>query len=214
MKLKLGFSTCPNDTFIFDAIVNKKIDLHGLEFDIILADVEQLNKMAINNELDIAKISYHTYCYVAQNYKILNSGSALGYGNGPLLISKRKIYPDEIPYLRIAIPGSHTTAFLLLKILFQKLKETKEYLFSDIEEVVLSDEVDAGLIIHETRFTYQNQGLKKIVDLGQMWEQQTKLPIPLGGIVIKRSLSQDLQIRFDKILNNSIKVAFNNPKQT
>ena len=214
MKLSLGFSTCPNDTFIFDAIVNKKIDLQVFDFDIVMADVEQLNKMTINQELDIAKISYHTYCYVANNYKILNSGSALGFGNGPLLVSKRKIYPDEVPYLKIAIPGVHTTAFLLLRILFNNLHQTKEYLFSEIEKALLDNEVDAGLIIHETRFTYQSRGLKKIADLGQMWEQRSNLPIPLGGIVIKREFDNNIQTKFDRILYNSIQKAIQKPNET
>lgn len=214
MKLTLGFSTCPNDTFIFDAIVNKKIDLQGFDFDIVMADVQQLNTMTINNQLDIAKISYHAYCYVANSYKILNSGSALGFGNGPLLVSKGKIYPDEVPSLKIAIPGIHTTAFLLLKIFFPSLKQTKEYLFSDIQQAVIDNQVDAGLIIHESRFTYQIKGLTLIADLGQMWEKNTNLPIPLGGIVIKRLLDNNIQAIFDKILFESVKYAINNPNET
>ena len=137
MKLTLGFSTCPNDTCIFDAMVHEKIDTEGLKFTINMADVEELNREAFNNKIDITKISFHAYAYVSKNYKILNSGSALGNNNGPLLISKQKIYKDEVSDLKIAIPGKYTTANLLLTIAYPDIKEKKEYLFSDIEEVVL-----------------------------------------------------------------------------
>jgi 1,4-dihydroxy-6-naphthoate synthase len=211
MKLSLGFSTCPNDTFIFDAMVHHRIDTEGLDFELVMGDVEELNNMAFDAKLDITKISYHAYAYIADKYKILNSGSALGKNNGPLLISKRKIYPDEIPFLKIAIPGKYTTANLLLRSFYPKIKQTKEYLFSDIEEVVLSDEMDAGLIIHETRFTYETRGLKKIVDLGEYWENTTQLPVPLGGIIVNRQLSDDVHSKIDRVLRKSIDFAFDNP---
>ena len=169
-KISLGFSTCPNDTFIFDAMVHQKIDTEGLEFEVILGDVEELNNKALKNELDVTKISYHAFSKIAENYLLLDSGSALGYKNGPLLISKHKIYSDEVNDVKIAIPGANTTANLLLSIAFPNAKNKKEYLFSDIEEVVLSGEMDAGLIIHENRFTYEKKGLKKIIDLGEFWE--------------------------------------------
>ncbi len=213
-KLSLAFSTCPNDTFIFDAIVNHKIDTENLKFDIQLADVEELNKLAISNKIDITKLSYHAYLYAQNNYKLLNSGSALGYGNGPLLISKRKIYPNEISQLSIAIPGINTTANLLLSIAYPNAKNKKPYLFSDIETAVLDSEVDAGLIIHENRFTYQNKGLKKIIDLGEFWETETKQAIPLGGIVINRAIPHEIQVKFNKILRKSIEYAFANPKSS
>jgi len=211
MKLSLGFSTCPNDTFIFDAMVHNRIDTEGLEFELIMGDVEELNKLALNAELDITKISYHAYAHIANNYKILDSGSALGRNNGPLLISKRKIYPDEVPDLNIAIPGAHTTAFLLLKTAYPKLKNVKEYLFSDIEEVVLSNEMDAGLIIHETRFTYEQRGLKKILDLGEYWESTQNSPVPLGGIIVNRKLKTEVQQKINRVLRRSIDYAFKNP---
>lgn len=211
MKLKLGFSTCPNDTFIFDAMVNKRIDTEDLEFDLVLADVEELNKMSMNSELDVTKISYHSYVYVAHKYKILDSGSALGRNNGPLLISKKKIYPDEVPDLKIAIPGLHTTAYLLLRTAYPQLKEVKEYLFSDITEAILSNEVDAGLIIHETRFTYERLGLQKIIDFGEFWETKMNMPVPLGGIIINRNLSDEIQQKFSRILRKSVEYAFENP---
>lgn len=214
MKLKLGFSTCPNDTFIFDAMVHNRIDTEGLEFDIIMADVEELNKMSFEQELDITKISYHAYAYIADKYKILNAGSALGNNNGPLLISKKKIYPDEVPFLKIAIPGKYTTANLLLNYAYSTLKETKEYLFSDIEDAVLYGEVDAGLIIHESRFTYQKKGMQKILDIGEFWEQKTKLPVPLGGIIVNRQIDVDTQLKIDRVLRRSVEFAFQNPRES
>jgi len=211
MKLTLGFSTCPNDTFIFDAAVHNKIDTEGIEFDLVLADVEELNKKAFDGEIDITKLSYHAYAYASRNYVLLNSGSALGNNNGPLLISKRKIYPDEINDLKIAIPGKYTTANLLLGIAFPQVDNKIPYLFSDIETALLDNEIDAGLIIHENRFTYEEKGLKKIIDLGEYWENLTKMPIPLGGIVINRKHDKELQLKVSNIIKRSIEYAYKNP---
>jgi len=213
-KIKLGFSTCPNDTFIFDAMVHHKIDTEDLEFDVLLADVEELNKLAFLTELDVTKLSYHAYAHLWKKYSILNSGSALGRNNGPILISKRKIYPDEINDIKIAIPGKNTTANLLFSIAFPNATQKKEYLFSDIEEVILSDEVDAGLIIHETRFTYKESGFKKIIDLGEYWEEQNNTPIPLGGIVVKKEMETELKLKINRVLRRSIDYAFKNPKSS
>src|SRR5512140_416705 len=152
MRLTLGFSPCPNDTFIFDAMVHGRVDTEGLEFDYFLADVEELNRKAFASEVDVTKISCHAYAYAAENYRILDSGSALGYGNGPLLISRHRIEPLKLNSARIAIPGRFTTANLLLTIAWPDAVNKSEYLFSDIEEALLKREVDAGLIIHETRF--------------------------------------------------------------
>ena len=211
MTLKLGFSTCPNDTFIFDAMVHHRIDTEGLEFELVLADVEELNKAAFKHEIDITKLSYHAYAYISDNYVLLDSGSALGNNNGPLLISKHKIYPDEINDISIAIPGKYTTANLLLNIAYPDAKNKKEYLFSDIEEAILSNEVDAGLIIHETRFTYKQKDLKKIIDLGEFWETKTNLPIPLGGIVVNRKLPLEVQQKVNRVLKKSLEYAFEHP---
>ncbi|MEI6137906.1 MAG: 1,4-dihydroxy-6-naphthoate synthase [Mariniphaga sp.] len=212
MKLTLGFSTCPNDTFIFDAMVHGRIDTEGIEFELVMSDVEELNRLAFKGEIDITKISYHAYAYIAENYLLLNSGSALGYKNGPLLISKYKVFPDEIDHLKIAIPGKHTTANLLLGIAYPNQKIRKEYLFSDIEEVVASGEMDAGLIIHENRFTYQQKGLLKVADLGEFWETKTGMAIPLGGIVVNRKLPRDVQQKVNRIMKRSVEFAFENPK--
>ncbi len=211
MKLTLGFSTCPNDTFIFDAAVHHKIDTEGIEFELILADVEELNQKAFEAEIDITKLSYHAYAYAAKNYILLNSGSALGNNNGPLLISKRKIYPDEVSDLKIAIPGKYTTANLLLGIAYPEAKNKIPFLFSDIEDAVSDEEVDAGLIIHENRFTYEAKGLKKVIDLGEFWETKTEMPIPLGGIVINRKHPKDLQLKISSIIKHSIEYAYENP---
>ena len=208
MKLTLGFSPCPNDTFIFDAMVHGRIDTEGLEFDYFLADVEELNRKSLASEVDITKMSYHAYAYAAQNYLILDSGSALGHRNGPLLISKRIINPSDLVDKRIAIPGKYTTANLLFSIAWPDAVNKIEYLFSDIEDALLKDEVDAGLIIHETRFTYYKRGLNKIADMGEYWEKLTGLPIPLGAIVINRNVPRDIAQKVNRILRRSLEYAY------
>jgi 1,4-dihydroxy-6-naphthoate synthase len=208
MRLTLGFSPCPNDTFIFDAMVHGRIDTEGLEFDFFLADVEELNRRAFAGNVDITKMSYHAYAYAANNYMILDSGSALGRKNGPLLISKYPIKPEELASKKIAIPGKYTTANLLLSIAWPEANNKKEYLFSDIEAALLTEEVDAGLIIHETRFTYNKRGLIKIADMGEFWENLTDMPIPLGAIVINRSVPMDIALKVNRILRRSLEYAY------
>ncbi len=213
MKISLGFSPCPNDTYIFDAIVNKRIDLKGYLFDVQLADVEKLNKYAFEQKLDISKLSFNAYASASENYQILPSGAALGFANGPLLISKRKIYPDEVSQIKIATPGVNTTASMLLNIFWKlNIKNIKEYLFSEIEDAIFSNEVDAGLVIHETRFTYKKRGLLKIADLGEKWENKTHLPLPLGGITIKRTLTQNVKNDIAQIIKSSVEFANKNPE--
>ncbi len=211
MKLSLGISSCPNDTFMFDALVNKKIDTRGYEFDLIIADVEQLNQMAFKSENDITKMSYHCFFKSIANYQMLNSGGALGDNCGPLIISKKKIYPDELHDCKIAIPGENTTAKLLMDIFFPNIKEYKNYLFSDIEEVVLQNECDAGLVIHETRFVYKEKGLKLVTDLGKLWEEKHMLPTPLGGIAIKRNLDSHIKKDISELIAESIEYSYKNP---
>ena len=208
MKLTLGFSPCPNDTFIFDALVHHKIDTEGLEFEVVFADVSQLNKWAFKGKLDVTKLSYNAFTHCVENYILLDSGSALGRNCGPLLIKK----PNTIltRKSKIAIPGKYTTANMLLEIAFPEYKNKVETLFSDIESNVLNEQVDAGLIIHENRFTYQDKGLEKVRDLGEFWEGKTKLPIPLGGIVVKRNLDVDLQKKIQRVLRKSVEYAFEN----
>jgi len=211
MELSLGFSSCPNDTYIFDAMINKRIDTEDLVFRYHLADVEELNGEAMLGENDISKISYNAMTRLSEKYILLNSGSALGFNNGPLLISSRKISEDELPGLRIAIPGKFTTANLLMAMIWPSALNKVEYLFSDIEDAVLEGEVDAGLIIHENRFTYSEKGLKLIADLGKIWDGMTGMPIPLGGIAIKRSLPTIIQQKVDRIMRKSVDFAFSNP---
>jgi 1,4-dihydroxy-6-naphthoate synthase len=210
MKLSLGASPCPNDCFIFDAIVNHRIDLEGLEFELRLDDVEALNRSAFAGETDVTKLSYHAYAYCADAYVALDAGSALGRNCGPLLISKRAISAGEVEagLLRIAIPGKYTTANFLLGFAFPAARNTIELVFSEIEGALLDGRVDAGLIIHENRFTYQAKGLRKIVDLGEYWESKTGAPIPLGGIVIKRAFPEELKQTVNRVLRRSVEYAF------
>lgn len=214
MKLSLGFSPCPNDTFIFDAMIHQKIDTEGLEFEVVMDDVEALNQLAFDNKLDITKLSYHAYAYLVESYILLNAGSALGKNCGPLLIANEIIDKEQISSIKIAIPGKYTTANFLLSLAFPEATNKEEFLFSAIENAVLSDEVAAGLIIHENRFTYESKGLKKIIDLGEFWEETTALPIPLGGIVLKRSIDPDIQLKVDRVLKRSVDYALKNPNQT
>ncbi len=211
MKITLGFSTCPNDTYIFDALVNGKIDAQGLKFIPVLADVEELNSRALEGDLDVTKLSYHAYGHVSDNYKVLDAGSALGWGNGPLVVSKRKIYTDEVQHTRIAVPGKLTTANFLTGIAFPDAKNKQYYLFSDIEEVVLSDAADVGVLIHENRFTYAERGLQLIMDLGKFWEKTTQLPIPLGGIMVNRRIPDDVQVIIQRLIRESLTFAYENP---
>ncbi len=208
MKFTLGFSPCPNDTFIFDAMVHGRIDTEGLDFDYFLADVEELNRKAFASVVDITKLSYHAYAYVARNYLILDSGSALGYNNGPLLISKKEIKTTDLKSSKIAIPGKYTTANLLFSIAWPEAVSKTELLFSEIENALLNEEVDAGLIIHETRFTYHKKGLIKIADMGEYWEKMTGLPIPLGAIVINRSVPHDTAMKINRVIRRSLEYAY------
>ena len=211
MKLNIGFSPCPNDTFIFDALVHNKIDTEGLNFNVYLGDVEDLNNKAFNQELDITKISYHAYGYLTDDYVLLNAGSALGKGCGPILVKSKKVESLKLSGAKIAIPGKLTTANFLLSIAHPEATNKIEMLFSDIEDVVINDKVDAGLIIHENRFTYQEKGLEKIIDLGEYWENTTGQLIPLGGIIIKRELPIETIQKVNRVLRKSIEYAFENP---
>lgn len=211
MKVSFAFSPCPNDTFMFEPIVNKRIDLEGLSFDIELMDVEQLNKAAESGKYDITKLSFNAFTRLTDTYQLLNSGSALGRGCGPLLISKTPISDAEIPKSKIGIPGKNTTANLLLSIAFPDALNKEDMLFSDIEEALLAEKIDAGLIIHENRFTYKAKGLLKLIDLGEYWEKTTGFPIPLGGIGIKRDLSAELKYKIDRIIHRSVAYAFAHP---
>lgn len=210
MKITLGFSPCPNDTFIFDALVHHKIDTEGLEFEVVLGDVEELNLKAFNKELDVTKLSYHAYGYLTDDYVLLDSGSALGKGCGPILVQSSKIQSLKLGDAKIAIPGKYTTANFLLSIAHPEAINKTEMLFSDIENAVLTGKVDAGLLIHENRFTYEQKGLKKIIDLGEYWEKTIGALIPLGGIVMKRSFDEAIIKKINRLIRKSIEYAFKN----
>lgn len=212
MKFTIGFSPCPNDTFIFDALVNKKIDTEGFDFEVLLEDVQTLNLWALNKKLDISKISYGVLPLILKDYLVLNSGSALGKGVGPLLISKKenKEMLSLIEKMTIAIPGQNTTANMLFNFAFPLVANKRFLKFNEIENAVLNDEVDAGVIIHENRFTYSDKGLTKLIDLGEFWETKTQSPIPLGGIIIRKEYSIEVQERIEKLIRKSLEFSFRN----
>lgn len=221
MKLSLGFSPCPNDTFIFDALIHHKVDTEGLAFEVYYEDVETLNRKAFKGELDITKLSYHAYAYAVENYVLMDAGSALGFGVGPLLICKDKERARQLEKLvgtgqgsdlKIGVPGKYTTANFLLGLACPRWQNKHELVFSDIETALLDERIDVGLIIHENRFTYEAKGLHKIIDLGDYWEKETGLPIPLGGIVAKRSLPDEVKQTINRVIRKSIEFAFENPK--
>lgn len=236
--ITLGYSPCPNDTFIFYAMVHGKIDTGGLRFNEILLDVETLNQKALNAELDMTKISYHAFGHLRDNYSLLRAGGALGRGCGPLVIAKNDYTMEELRNKKIAIPGKLTTAFLLLQLYDSAFRVSEtirayrdtplhscgrgspspssnfiEMPFHEIIEAVANGDVDAGLIIHESRFTYPSYGLKQIIDLGEWWEEETGLPIPLGGIISKHSLGRELHDKINYTLKRSVEYAFNHPSE-
>ncbi|MCB0569824.1 MAG: 1,4-dihydroxy-6-naphthoate synthase [Phaeodactylibacter sp.] len=214
MKLTLGFSSCPNDTFIFDAMIHGKVDTEGLEFEPVIADVEELNQRAFAKTLHITKLSFHAFAYLLADYALLDAGSALGKGVGPLLIAREPMDGKAIRNARVAIPGKYTTANFLLSLAYPDLRHKKEMLFSRIEDAILAGQADAGLIIHENRFTYQAKGLVKLEDLGEYWEKTTRMPIPLGGIVVQRSLEQPVQQAVNRVMARSVAYALDNPKDS
>ena len=212
-KISIGFSPCPNDTFIFDALIHGKIDTEGLVFEVHMADVEALNQQAFQEQLDVTKLSYNAYLHLLNAYVMLDSGSALGNNCGPLLI-KNKGAQNPVEGSLIAIPGVFTTANFLLNYAFPKLQNKKVYLFSEIESALKNKEAVAGLIIHENRFTYAERGFENVMDLGTYWEQHTGMPIPLGGIAVKRNLDKALQLKIQKLIRKSVEFAFRNPKES
>jgi 1,4-dihydroxy-6-naphthoate synthase len=212
MHLSLGISPCPNDTYIFDAWVNKKMDTGDIELTLHLEDVQTLNEWALQEKLDITKISFGVYPLIKENYVLLDSGSAMGLGVGPLLIiSKEKenaISLKNISEVKIAIPGENTTAHFLFNKAFPSAQHKQFMVFHEIEEAVLNGTVDAGVIIHENRFTYQEKGLHCVIDLGKYWEDTTRLPIPLGGIVIHKRIL-NLKEKINQLIHDSLLYARN-----
>lgn len=210
--LTLGFSPCPNDTFIFHALVHGVVQAQGLAFRERLEDVETLNRLAAESALDVTKVSYGAVPHLLRDYVLLRSGGALGRGCGPLLVSRRPLAPASLSGARIAIPGRRTTAALLLRLFAPDAAEPVEMVYGDIMPAVARGEVDAGLIIHESRFTYPAHGLVRVADLGAWWEGETGLPIPLGGIVARRALGGDVLRAVDDALRRSVEHAFAHPQ--
>ena len=211
-RLTLGFSPCPNDTFLFHALVHGLVSVPGVEFEVVLGDVEELNQRALAGELDVTKLSYAALGPVLNRYALLHAGSALGRGVGPLLVAREAIVEEARAGLRTAIPGEHTTANFLLRWAYPELQSRTPLLFSEIEDALLDGRFDAGLLIHENRFTYADKGLVKLADLGERWESITGLPIPLGGIVAKRSLGVQKIQAIDRALRASVEYAFAHPE--
>jgi 1,4-dihydroxy-6-naphthoate synthase len=215
LKFTLGFSPCPNDTFIFDALVHKKIDTGAFDFEIVLEDVETLNEWALEGKLDITKLSFPAFFQSLNQYVLLNSGSALGKGVGPLLVTNKtgKISEEEITNGTVTLPGLNTTANLLFSFAFPESKNKSYRRFDLIEDIVSAGNkhhtTEFGVIIHENRFTYAQKGLNKVVDLGEIWEKKINAPIPLGGIAIKRNIEKNTAIQVDELIKSSLKYAFN-----
>jgi 1,4-dihydroxy-6-naphthoate synthase len=207
MRLTLGISPCPNDTFIFDALVNGALDAGGLELEVFHEDVETLNEWALEGRLDVTKVSYGVLPRVVREYAVLEAGGALGRGVGPLLVARPDAGPFQPESATVAIPGRNTTAHLLFSLAYPSARAKRFMIFSDVERAVLSGEVDAGVIIHEGRFTYEAKGLAKVADLGAFWERETGAPIPLGGILGRRRLGVELLRRVDGLVRASLERA-------
>lgn len=210
MTLSLCFSPCPNDTFIFDAMVHAKVDTEGLSFRVELEDVETLNRRVLAGKPDISKISYGLLPLVVPAYRVLESGGALGKGVGPLLVSGRKPLPEDggLEERTVALPGRHTTAHMLFSLAYPRAERKMFLPFHEIEEAVLTGKADAGVIIHENRFTYASRGLVRWADLGEVWEAETGQPIPLGGIVMRRDIPREWMERVDRVIRRSLEYAF------
>ncbi len=211
MTLTLKISPCPNDTFMFDALINGRIDTGGLHFAASFADIEELNALALSGGADVCKVSYAVVPQIIDRYRVLTSGSALGRGNGPLLVARRDMDTADSS-LRIAVPGAHTTANMLIQRLFPALTDRTPILFSEIADRVAAGEFDAGVLIHEGRFTYADKGLQLVADLGEKWERTTALPLPLGAIAVSRRLPEKVQTTINQALRESVQYAFRHPE--
>lgn len=212
-RLTLGFSPCPNDTFIFDALVHNRLGV-DLSVQEQLEDVETLNQLVIRGALDVSKISFHLLGHVRENYVLLRSGGALGRGCGPLIVARDKFNMADLPVKRIAIPGRYTTAALLLKLFNPSITDVHIMPFHSIMAAISAGAVDAGVIIHESRFTFASYGLHCLQDLGEWWERETGYPIPLGGIVARRSLGPSVIRRVENAIRQSVQYAFSHPKDS
>lgn len=213
-NISLGFSSCPNDCFIFDALVQRKIDMEGLSFDYHIADVEELNKMAFQEKIDVTKISFHAFTKLSQQYSLLRAGAALAKDCGPLMISKKEQSRKALKDIVIGIPGENTTAAMFLSIFYPEITQKKVYVFNEIEDAIENNEIDWGLIIHENRFTYKEKGFIAIDDLGKRWHNKYKLAVPLGGIIANNRLGKERIQKINRVLQRSVVFAFNNPNSS
>ena len=212
-SLSLGYSPCPNDTYIFHALVSGLLDTGGLTFMQRLEDVEQLNRLALGMELDVTKVSFGVITRVWEDYALLRSGGALGRGCGPLVVAREPVEMSTLKGKRIAIPGENTTAFLLMRLFDPALAEHAVPMSFDlIMGAVQGGQVDAGLIIHEGRFTYPSYGLVELMDLGAWWEDETDTPIPLGGIIARRDLGDEVILEAERLIRESLEYANSNPE--
>ncbi|OQA00339.1 MAG: 1,4-dihydroxy-6-naphtoate synthase [Bacteroidetes bacterium ADurb.Bin408] len=209
-EITFAFSPCPNDTFMFDALVNGKIDKEGLNFRFVVEDVERLNEKAINEVYDVSKLSIHAFCHVAVDYVGLTSGGAFCDDFGPVLVSKDNYTQEDIKNLVVAIPGLFTSAAYIFRIFFNPRKFLP-VLFSDVEKVVFEGKADMGVIIHENVFSFHEKGLKEVLNLGKLWQERFSLPVPLGCIAVRRSLPGEVQKKINNLIQKSLKYAFENP---
>jgi len=210
--LTLAFSPCPNDTFIFDALVHQRINMKNHRFEVSYEDVETLNQHAVQRTYDVTKLSFHAWLKVSDHYQILSAGGALGRGNGPLLVARPGFGDEDLSKSRVAVPGALTTANMLMKLAYPRALSSREYVFSDVMRAILSGEVDAGILIHETRFTYRERGLSLIRDLGAYWEELTGLPIPLGCIAIRRDLNDKVKLEVNELIRSSLDYGWQHPE--
>ena len=207
-KLKLAYSTCPNDTFIFYAIAHNVIDCRGLKFEIELADVETLNQKAKAGVYDISKLSFAAIGHLIEKYALLRSGAALGRGCGPLLVAKPGFDIEQLSSKKIAVPGMWTTACMLLGLYLSEKPRAVPMPFEKIMPAIQKDEYDCGVIIHEGRFTYEEYGLVRIIDLGEWWEEKTSLHVPLGGIAVRRDITSAVAGEIEELIQSSVKYSF------
>ncbi len=205
--IRLGISTCPNDTFAFHALMNRMVDWRGLQFQVELIDIQQLNERLFRGDFDVAKTSFHAALLLASSTCVLPSGSALGYGVGPLLLSARTNERPQTSAQLTLCPGRHTTAALLYQLYYPKTTRLEHTVFSEIMPALQRQEADFGVCIHEGRFTWQNEGLGLVEDLGVRWEQDTHCPLPLGGIVASRQLPHEVIARVQSVIRDSLEFA-------
>jgi 1,4-dihydroxy-6-naphthoate synthase len=210
-NFRIGLSPCPNDTFICHALLHGLVDTEGIRFEACFDDVESLNHQAFHGEIDLTKVSFHAWLYLLNSFSLLGSGAALGRGCGPLLIAREPMDENRIPALELAVPGEFTTANLLLSLAYPTAANKNFMVFSAIEDAVLRGKCDAGVIIHENRFTYQQKGLICLRDLGNWWEERTSMPIPLGGFIVSKLLDPGLQQAIARIMHRSVRYAFDHP---